>query len=99
MSPESEWTNASCRHFLSASAFGLGGLALSWLLKQDGALGADQVPKKPLFETPSFDLLAKSPPLPARADAMISIFMGGGPSHLDMFDPKPQMGDRWQGWR
>ena len=91
MSLVSERTNASRRHFLSSGAFGLGGLALSWLAEQDRAHAADQLPKKPLFETPTFDLLPKARPLPARADAMISIFMGGGPSHLDMFDPKPRM--------
>ncbi len=35
------------RHFLSQQAFGLGGLALAWLLKQDGALA---VPPKPLLD-------------------------------------------------
>ncbi|MCH8922910.1 MAG: DUF1501 domain-containing protein [Planctomycetes bacterium] len=33
---------------------------------------------------------------PATAKAMISLFMQGGPSHLDLFDPKPQMA-RWHG--
>ncbi len=36
-----------------------------------------------------FDLLPKQPPHPARAKAMISMFMIRGPSQIDMFDPKP----------
>jgi hypothetical protein len=36
------------------------------------------------------DPLAPKPPhLPARADAVIFLFMAGGPSHLETFDPKP----------
>src|SRR4051812_38617594 len=39
----------------------------------------------------SFDLTPKTPPLAPRARAMISLFMMGGPSHIDLFDPKPAM--------
>jgi len=47
--------------------------------------------KKPLLETPVYDLLPKQPPRPARAKAMISMFMMGGPSQMDLFDPKPEL--------
>ena len=46
------------RHFLSQQAFGLGGLALAWLLEQDGALA---VPPKPLLERPTYDLKPRPP--------------------------------------
>ncbi|MFO0965385.1 MAG: DUF1501 domain-containing protein [Gemmataceae bacterium] len=78
----------SRRHFLATSALGIGGLALTWLLEQDGLLAA---PGRPELENRHFDLLPKRPHFEPRAKAMISLFMQGGPSHLDLFDPKPGM--------
>lgn len=77
------------RHFLSGTAFGLSGLAMSYLTRQEAR--GDEAPSKPPLVEQTFDLTPKSPPAPASADAMISIFMGGGPSHMDMFDPKPML--------
>lgn len=74
------------RHFLASNAFGLGSVALSWLLKQDGLLAE---PPKP--ELLNFDLLPKAPHHAPRANAMISLFMQGGPSHVDLLDPKPTL--------
>jgi hypothetical protein len=37
-------------------------------------------------------LAAAASPLPAKAKAVIQIWMWGGPSHLDTFDPKPEAG-------
>jgi hypothetical protein len=68
---------------------GIGGLALAWLLKQDRLL-ADE-PGRPELEHRNFDLKPKSPDGQPRARAMISLFMQGGPSHIDLFDPKPEM--------
>ncbi|MBN9691740.1 MAG: DUF1501 domain-containing protein [Verrucomicrobia bacterium] len=79
---------SSRRHFLRAHAFGLGGLALSSLLNRDGLLAA---PVKPLLEPVQFDLKPKPTPYPPRAKAMISLLMIGGPSQMDLFDPKPQL--------
>jgi hypothetical protein len=76
------------RHFLASQGLGLGALALSWFLNERGALGA---PPKPSLERPVYDLKPKVPPAPARAKAMISLWMQGGPSHLDLFDPKPEL--------
>src|SRR5439155_26473703 len=36
-------------------------------------------------------LAPRSPHLPARAKSVIWLFMEGGPSHLDLFDPKPAL--------
>jgi hypothetical protein len=36
-------------------------------------------------------LMSKPPPLRARARSCIFLFMEGGPSHLDTFDPKPKL--------
>jgi hypothetical protein len=74
------------RHFLASNAMGIGTVALAWLLHEDRLL-AD--PSRPELEPRKFDLTPKVPPLKPRATAMISMFMQGGPSHLDLFDPKP----------
>jgi hypothetical protein len=71
----------------------LSSLALAWLMQQDEARA---VPPKPEMEPRTFDLLPKPPHFEPRATAMISLFMGGGPSHLDMLDPKPML-DRYDG--
>ncbi len=79
----------SRRHFLHANGFGLGSLALAWLLRQDGLLAG---PVKPNVDgLPRFDLLPKAPHFEPKARAMISLFMMGGPSHIDLFDPKPML--------
>ena len=76
------------RHFLASQSFSLSAFALAWLMQRDGVLSA---PAKPSFERPTFDLKAKSPHHAPRARAMISMFMQGGPSHVDLFDPKPAL--------
>ena len=79
----------SRRHLLHAGGFSLAGLGLATLLERDGLLAA---PVKPLTAAEDhFDLLPKAPPKPARAAAMISLFMMGGPSQMDLFDPKPML--------
>ena len=79
----------SRRHFLTAaSSSGTGAIALAWLLQQDQARGDTG---KPTLEKPVYNLLPKDAPEPPRARAMISLWMQGGPSHLDLFDPKPEL--------
>src|SRR5439155_8876967 len=63
-------------------------------LRAEGPAKASVPPKKPTLEKPTYDLKPKSPPQPAKARAMISIFMQGGPSHIDLFDPKPELTKR-----
>ena len=79
------------RHFLQQQAFGLGGLALASLL---GADAAQASPPKPLLERPTFDLKPRAPARAPQATAMISMFMQGGPSQVDLFDPKPELTKR-----
>ena len=79
------------RHFMLQNSFGIGGLALAWLMQRDHANAA---PPKPNLEPRSFDLLPKPTVSPPKATAMISMFMQGGPSHLDLFDPKPELTKR-----
>jgi hypothetical protein len=76
------------RHFLASGAMGVSSLALAWLLEQDNVRAE---PFRPELEPQVFDLTPKSPPDEPQARAMISLWMQGGPSHLDLFDPKPEM--------
>ena len=77
----------SRRHFLATGAMGISSLALAWLLDRE----ARAEPSKPPLEPPQFDLKPKMPHHPPQARAMVSLFMQGGPSHLDLFDPKPEL--------
>ena len=83
----------SRREFLGSSSFSAGSLALAWLLQQDDALAR---PAKPELEPRSFDQTPKQPHFEPQAKAMISLWMQGGPSHHDLFDPKPGM-NKWDG--
>jgi hypothetical protein len=76
------------RHFLAASTAGLGGVALAWLLNEDRLLAE---PARPDLAPRHFDLTPKPTHFPPRARAMISLFMQGGPSHIDLLDPKPAL--------
>lgn len=76
------------RHFMASSAMSVGGVALSWLLQQQHA--SAEV-KKPNLQPQTFNTVPRLPPEEPQAKAMISLWMQGGPSHHDMFDPKPEM--------
>jgi hypothetical protein len=81
--------SGSRRHFLQANSYGLGSLALASLLQKNGLLAA---PVKPdLGPETEYDLLPKQGHAPGQAKAMISLFMMGGPSQMDLFDPKPML--------
>jgi len=68
----------SRRAMLQRSAGGFGYLALQALLAEEQAKAAVTNP-----------LLAKKPHFPAKAKRIVFLFMKGGPSHVDTFDPKP----------
>ncbi|MEZ6076648.1 MAG: DUF1501 domain-containing protein [Pirellulaceae bacterium] len=90
------FASADRRHFLASQVMSVGSVALAWLLKQDGLLARDERPdlSQPNMAPPSYTLDAKAPPNPARAGALISLWMQGGPSHHDLFDPKPELRKR-----
>jgi uncharacterized protein (DUF1501 family) len=79
----------SRREMLRCTGFGFGGWALLDLLARDGRLAS----APPVGDAPGSSALnplaARSPHFPARARAVIFLFMQGGPSHIDTFDPKP----------
>ena len=72
----------SRRAFLFDSAFGFGALALGDLLRRDGYT-AQPSRVDPLAPRPAH--------FPAKAKHVIFLFMQGGPSQLETFDPKPAM--------
>lgn len=83
--------NSACnsrRHFLAQSSLSVSSVALSWLLQREAAFAK---PAKPELQPRSFDTTPKPARTEPRAQAMISLWMQGGPSHHDLFDPKPGM--------
>ncbi len=76
------------RAFLRDGSLGIGSVALAWLLSQERA-GA--TPKNVPKEKPTFDLGRKQSHFEPRAKAMISLFQHGGPAHMDLTDPKPEL--------
>ncbi|MEQ1828515.1 MAG: DUF1501 domain-containing protein, partial [Pirellula sp.] len=75
---------SSRRSMLRNSACGFGGLALSAMLGQSRSLASAR------------ELSPLAPKLPhfaARAKRIIFLFMWGGPSHVDLFDPKPMLNE------
>jgi len=74
------------RNFLHSSGYGLGMAALAQLLSEDGVKGAESAAAvNPLSPKPSH--------FPGKAKNCIFIFLEGGPSQLDLFDPKPKLNE------
>ena len=61
---------------------GIYGAALASLLSRDSSA---------LAETPHADLKPRPPHVSAKAKAVVHLFMNGGPSQMDLFDPKPEL--------
>lgn len=76
------------RAFLANTAFGVGAVALTHLMREEGLLA--EVPRQPGENLP-LNLNARAPHFAPKATAMISLFMHGGPSHVDLLDPKPEL--------
>lgn len=68
------------RDFLTKIAYGVGTAALGSLFSQNG------------YASNGFSYASK---FPAKAKRVIFLFQSGGPSHLDLFDPKPQIAQRF----
>ncbi|QDS88535.1 hypothetical protein EC9_27260 [Rosistilla ulvae] len=86
------------RELLRRSAGGLGSIALAAMLAEEGAAATHAAANDPLA--------AKVPHFPAKAKRVILLYMTGGVSHVDSFDPKPELYaghgkkitvDNWQG--
>jgi hypothetical protein len=79
----------SRRQFLSRAGGGFGLLALASLLDREGLLAASSPASSGSHL--ANPLAPKSPHFAPRARSVIFLFMSGGPSHVDLFDPKPEL--------
>lgn len=71
------------RTFLRNSSLGLGALSLGLLLDRTASeLRASSTDASGVLKTTHY---------PAKAKNIIFLFMAGGPSHVDLFDPKPKL--------
>ncbi len=83
----------SRRDFLARAGCGFGALALTDLLARDGmAVAPGNAPPASAVSP----LAPKNPHHIGKAKSVIFIFIEGGPSHMDLFDPKPEL-DRLAG--
>jgi hypothetical protein len=84
--PSASTHPASRRDFLRNAGGGFGMTALASMLARDGLLAADSA-----LRIPPSPLEPKHPHFSAKAERVIFLFMSGGPSHVDLFDPKPDL--------
>ena len=71
------------RHFLRDCGIGLGKVALAGLLAEGAVSHSMAAAANPMQLKPGH--------FPGKAKAVIHLFMAGAPSHLDLFDPKPEL--------
>src|SRR5579884_481078 len=74
------------RHFFHDCGIGLGAMALASLLGRDG-YGAE--PRR--TPQPNNPLAPRPPHFPPKAKAVIFLFMAGGPTQFELFEPKPDL--------
>ena len=79
----------SRREFIWQAGGGFVGTALTYLLAGDGFFAG----RAAAAPAPN-PLAPKQPHFPAKARACICLFMYGGPSQVDLFDPKPELTKR-----
>jgi hypothetical protein len=79
----------SRRGFFQGVSSGICGAALAYLLGSDSGRAVGQ-------EDGGHDLKPRRSHFPAKARSVIHLFMNGGPSQMDLFDPKPAL-DRHHG--
>jgi hypothetical protein len=86
-------TQNTRRDFFARTGDGLFGAAMTYLLCQDFFGNTSALAAQPEAEAPEsqrvFNLKARQPHQQAKAKSVIQLFMNGGPSQIDLFDPKP----------
>jgi hypothetical protein len=78
------FSQLSRRYFLQDCALGLGGIAVTSMMNGGRISAAEK-------SAPANPLAPKKSHFAPKAKRVIFLFMGGGPSHLDLFDPKPAL--------
>jgi len=86
----------SRRELLERGAMGLGGLLLGHQLGFAAAPKRDAAPKPADAPQPA-DAASSSSGRQAKAKAVIQVWLSGGPTHTDTFDPKPESGSDYTG--
>ena len=76
----------SRRQILQDSAVGFGAMALNSMLQREGFAAESALAKERFY-----DLKPKPPHFAPKAKNVLFIYVGGGPSTIDMFDPKPAL--------
>jgi hypothetical protein len=90
MTVSTYFRSSTRRDFLWRAGGGFGAVALTALLAEDGFFG----PAARAAAISDNPLSPKRPHHPAPAKAVICLFMYGGVSHLETFDPKPELNRR-----
>jgi hypothetical protein len=75
------------RQFLDRCGMGFGWLGLAGVMLQAGELVATACGDD--ADRSAHPLAPRPPQFPAKAQRVVHLFMNGGPSHVDTFDPKP----------
>ena len=88
-SPRNSFCGRTRREFLWQTGAGFTGVALGSMLAQDGFLANQACAADGITD---FNPLAPQPPhFAPKAKSVIFLFMYGGPSHVDLFDYKPEL--------
>ena len=80
------------RKILQMSCLGFGGIVLADLLHAYPPAASESLPTPPMG--PYNDLRPRPGHFPAKAKAVIQLIQNGGPSQMDLFDPKPELTKR-----
>ena len=86
--PPSARTGINRRQMLRRFGAGFGALSLAALLGDDSRAGTPELSSESAGKNP---LSRREPHFPGRAKRVIFLFMPGGPSQVDTFDPKPRL--------
>ncbi len=71
------------RELLQSAGYGIGSLAFATMMADASPLAAQRDMQSPLT--------SRTPQFPAKIKRVIHLFMNGGPSQFDTFDPKPEL--------
>jgi hypothetical protein len=72
------------RDFFLRAGLGFGSLALASMMDREATADVPEI-------DPTAPLAPRPPHFVAKAKSVIFLFMEGGPSHIDLFDPKPEI--------
>lgn len=85
-----EPTSFTRRGFFGYMSTGVYGAALAYLLKREATCPSPLTASESPAER-AVDLKPRPPHFAAKAQSVIHLFMNGGPSQMDLFDPKPAL--------